>query len=71
VIYGFINKHKGYNLRNDMTCLAIMNFSAPLVTPEELHHLLGWPLPASQHQSAQPSAPPAQAAETVQPSAQS
>ena len=25
---------------------AIMNFSKPLVTPEELHWLLGWPLPA-------------------------
>lgn len=26
---------------------AIIDFSKPLVTPEELHWLLGWPLPAS------------------------
>ena len=32
---------------------AIMNFSEPLVTPEELHSLLGWPLPASPSSPAQ------------------
>ena len=38
-----------------------MNLSQPLVTPEELHCLLGWPLPASQSQALPPAAPPAPA----------